>query len=249
MDYNHLTQESGDCTPTARGIVFLLPVVFSFLFIFHSAAQVQNSNPYNLPIISDTAVYHAQCRTDSNNLLKDLSSYIPGLVLDIRYATDENFTGEVIYSQAMAFARLPVAKALKQVQADLADKGLGLKLFDAYRPYSATLLFWSIIGDSLFVAVPWKGSRHNRGCAVDVTVIDLESGLELNMPTPYDDFTAAASPTYSALPADILDNRNSLIEIMDRYGFQVIESEWWHFDFDGWENYSLMDIPFSQLLY
>lgn len=223
----------------------LFTVVLWLLFPFTTLTQT--NNPYHLPIVNDTAVYHAQCRADSNNLLVDLTTYIPGIQLDIRYATCENFTGEIIYPEAKAFARLPVAKALKRVQADLNEKGVGLKIFDAYRPYSATLRFWDIFADTLYVAAPWVGSRHNRGCAVDVSVIDTVSGNELEMPTAYDDFTPAASPSYTVLPASILENRNSLIEIMSRYGFRVLESEWWHFDFEGWEKYPLMDIPFSEL--
>jgi len=225
----------------------VIPAIIILMFPMHDDALAQTENPYHLPIISDTAFYNAQCRADSNNILVNLGAYMAGIMLDIRYATDENFTGEVIYPSAMAFARLPVAKALKRVQADLAAKGLGLKIYDAYRPYSATLVFWDIVADTLYVAAPWKGSRHNRGCAVDVSVFDTVSGNELEMPTPYDDFTEAASPSYSSLPEDIMENRNSLIEIMSRYGFTVFESEWWHFDFNGWEAFSLLDIPFSEL--
>ncbi|MBN1198336.1 MAG: M15 family metallopeptidase [Bacteroidales bacterium] len=239
--------ETGGCNPTMGRILPSILFVVVHLILFQITTVAQNNNPYHLPIVSDTAVYHAQCRADSNNLLVDLASYIPGIQLDIRYATFENFTGQVIYPEAKAFARLPVANALKRAQADLNDKGVGLKIFDAYRPYSATLLLWTIMEDTLYVAAPWVGSRHNRGCAVDITVIDTVSGNELEMPTAFDDFTPAASPTYSALPQAILENRNSLIEVMSRYGFRVLDTEWWHFDFEGWEKYPLMDIPFSEL--
>lgn len=228
--------------------LYFTTFILCILFPFMIAAQDEQGNPYKLLIIADRQEYLAHCEADSNNILIDLALYIPGIHLDIRYATDENFTGEVIYPAAIAYARLPVAKALKRVQADLADQGLGLKIFDAYRPYAYTLKFWGLIHDTLFVAAPWRGSRHNRGCAVDITIIDLESGQELDMPTPYDDFSANASATCSDLPPAILENRDSLIKIMARYGFKVFESEWWHFDFKGWERYPLMDIPFEELV-
>ncbi len=114
------------------------------------------------------------------------------LWLDIRYASNNNFTGEVIYNQPKAFVRLPVAKALQEVQSELNSMGLGLKIFDAYRPYAATLRFYEVYPDTMFVAAPWHGSRHNRGCAVDVSLVDLESGNELQMPSAFDDFSEKA---------------------------------------------------------
>ncbi|MBN1199685.1 MAG: M15 family metallopeptidase [Bacteroidales bacterium] len=210
-------------------------------------AQIPEANPYHLPIITTLSDYKKSCEQDSNNILVDLKDYIPGIRLDIRYATFENFTGSIIYPEAKAFARLPVAKALRMIQQELSKRGNGLKIFDAYRPYSATLKFWDIVQDTLFVAAPWKGSRHNRGCAIDVSLIDLTTGEELAMPTPYDDFTPNASPNYQDLPGEIQENRDFLIHLMSKYGFSVLESEWWHFDFKGWDRFELMDIPFGEL--
>jgi len=225
-------------------LLFFLPGLVFPLFV---SAQDSLRNPYHLPMVSDLETYHRMCTADSNQCLVDLEEYIPGIILDIRYATDENFTGEVIYPSARAFVRLPVAKALKRVQADLNRRNLGLKIYDAYRPYAATLKFWDVIGDTLFVAAPWKGSRHNRGCAVDVTLIDLNSGDELEMPTPFDDFSPQAASDYQNLPAAALENRDSMIEVMSKFGFIVMDSEWWHFDFKEWERFGLLDIPFEAL--
>lgn len=222
-------------------------VAMAAFLLFQVTSIAQNSNPYNLPVVSDTAVYAAQCRADSNNLMVDLAFYAPDIQLDIRYATFENFTGQILYPEAKAFVRLPVAKALKRVQENLSSKGVGLKIYDAYRPYSVTLRMWELMGDTNYVAAPWLGSRHNRGCAVDVTVVDSTSGNELEMPTVFDEFGPRSSATYPDLPSVVLENRNSLIEVMRRYGFQVLETEWWHFDFEGWEKYPLMDISFSDL--
>jgi zinc D-Ala-D-Ala dipeptidase len=191
--------------------------------------------------------YKKQIITNPQTRLVNLKSYIPDLVLDIRYATNNNFTGQRVYDKAMAFARLPVAQALKNIQAELKQKGLGLKIYDAYRPYAITVKFYKIAKDTSFVADPRKGSRHNRGCAVDLTIIDLKTGRELDMPTGYDSFTPQASANYKNLSAKKLANRQLLRSVMERHGFKVLSSEWWHFDYSGWEQFGLLNIPFAQL--
>jgi D-alanyl-D-alanine dipeptidase len=153
----------------------------------------------------------------------------------------------VIYKSPKAYLRRPVAEALFKIEKELNSKGLGLKVYDAYRPYSATLKFYEVFPDTSFVASPRKGSRHNRGCAVDVTIIDLKTGKELEMPTSFDDFTEKASQSYMKLPENAIKNRKLLSEIMTKYGFVKYEPEWWHYDFKGWENFGLMDIPFEEL--
>jgi len=220
-------------------IVVLLPV-FSF-------GQYSTNYAKNLTIIRDTAVYNKQVKQSSTNQLVEVIDIIPSIKLDIRYATTNNFTGEIIYSSPKAFARQPVVEALAIVQKSLNKQGFGLIIFDAYRPYSATVKFYEIYKDTTFVASPWQGSRHNRGAAVDVSLINLETGEELQMPTPFDDFTEVASPTYKNLPDNVLKNREILINEMQNHGFRVYSSEWWHFDFIGWEAYDLMDIPFEKL--
>ena len=124
---------------------------------------------------------------------------------------------------------------------------MGLLIFDAYRPYSATVRFYEIYNDTSYVASPWKGSRHNRGAAVDVSLIDFETGEELQMPTGYDNFSEAAHPDYGNLPENVLKNREILINEMQNHGFRVYPYEWWHFDFIGWEAYDLMDLSFEDL--
>ena len=209
----------------------------------HSAG----SYPQGLYIVHDLAAYRQAAALDSTMALADLAVAVPGLVLDIRYATPHNFTGRPVYRQARAFARLPVAQALAAVQQELRQQGLGLKLFDAYRPYAVTVQFWKITADKRYVASPRKGSRHNRGCAVDVTLVDLATGNELSMPTGYDDFSAKAHSKYRRLPAEALRNREALKAAMLRHGFTVFPSEWWHYDFKGWEKYPLLDLPFEVL--
>ena len=127
--------------------------------------------------------------------------------------------------------------------------GYGLKVYDGYRPYQVTVTFYEAYHDTTFVASPYTGSRHNRGCAVDLTLIDLKTGKELFMPTPYDAFTKQASATWTdGLSAEALKNRKLLQDVMLRHGFVIYPSEWWHFDFAGWQNYPVTDISFEDLL-
>jgi len=211
------------------------------------SAQENKRNPYNLTIISTTSAYKQLIGQDSLKRLLDIQKTVPGIILDIRYATDNNFTHKKVYTSARAFARLKVARALAGVQRELAKQGLGLKVYDAYRPYAATLLFWDIIQDTAYVASPAGGSRHNRGCAVDVSLVELKTGKELEMPTPFDDFSKKAGAGYQDIPEKARQNRQLLIGIMSKYGFTVYPSEWWHFDFKGWKDYELMDLSFEEL--
>lgn len=191
--------------------------------------------------------YTKSIATDPTKELIDLEQHIPGIVLDIRYATDNNFVGEVIYNLPKAYARKPVADALRKAQADFKELGLGIKVFDAYRPYKATVKFYEVYKDTTYVASPYRGSRHNRGCAVDITLIVLSTGEELKMPTGYDSFKKEAWPSTPVKDPEIRKNRQTLIDVMRRHGFRVNSSEWWHFDFIGWSKYEILDIDFEQL--
>jgi len=111
------------------------------------------------------------------------------------------------------------------VQKELEKQGIGIKIFDAYRPYSATLLFYEIQKDTIYVAAPWKGSRHNRGCSVDLTLVDLKTGKELKMPTSFDSFSEESWPSYNNLPRKVIGNRQTLINVMSKYGFTVYPEE------------------------
>jgi len=153
---------------------------------------------------------------------------------------------EQLYPIAKAYLRYPAAVALRDVQAELAKENLGLKIFDAYRPYRITEKMWQPKNVG-FVADPAKGSKHNRGAAVDLTVIDLRTGQELEMPSAYDEFTDRAHRDYMAAPPQALANRAKLEDVMKRHGFDPLPSEWWHFDFHGWERFALMDIRLEDL--
>jgi D-alanyl-D-alanine dipeptidase len=202
---------------------------------------------YNLDVVHAPEVYREHVATDTSFAFINLKTFIPGIHLDIRYATTNNFVGEALYNKPMAYARKPVAEALKRVQQSLDSMQLQLVIFDAYRPYSITVKFFEIYPDSNFVAHPANGSRHNRGCAVDVTLRDKITGVYLDMPTEFDDFSEAAHPDFSGATDAQKQNRDFLRQVMERNGFAVYPHEWWHFDFKGWEAFPLMDIRFEEL--
>lgn len=211
-----------------------------------SAATIA-PNRYGLTVVPDLATYDRLVAADPSKRLVDAQAVEPSLRLDVRYATPNNFLHTTLYPVARVFVRQPVAEALRDVQRELASKNLGLKLFDGYRPYRVTERMWEPIRNPDFVADPAKGSRHNRGAAVDLTVIDLATGNELAMPTPYDDFTPRARQDYADLPAEAVANRALLRDVMTRHGFEPLPSEWWHFDFAGWDRYELMDLDLAEL--
>ncbi len=173
----------------------------------------------------------------------DILSIDSTFVLDIRYATENNFTKKILYPTAKAKLRREAAESLASVQKELRMKNLRLKIYDGYRPLAIQWKLWEIVPNEDFVANPKKGSKHNRGAAVDLTIID-SLGNELEMPTGYDDFTEKASQEYMNLSENALKNRALLKDVMTRHGFLPIKSEWWHYDFRGWEQFDIMDEPF-----
>jgi D-alanyl-D-alanine dipeptidase len=164
--------------------------------------------------------------------------------LDIRYATKNNFTHQQVYASARCLLRRAAAESLHVVQRELQKQGLSLKVYDGYRPLSVQKKFWEICPDDRYVANPAKGSRHNRGAAVDLTIVD-HKGRELEMPTPFDDFTEKAGRAYMKLPKKALQNRALLERVMTKHGFVAMPSEWWHFDFRGWDRFPIMDEPIA----
>lgn len=217
-----------------------------FLLILLLPLSLLAQNKYGLKTMK-LAEYKESIARNPDNELINLEKFIPDVVLEIGYATTNNLTGEKVYNLPRAYARKPVAEALKKIQADLKRKGLGLKIFDGYRPYSATVKFYELFGDTTYVASPYKGSRHNRGCALDLTLINLKTGKELQMPTGWDSFTKEAWPSTPVADPTIRANRKLLIDTMEKFGFTVYESEWWHFDFVGWQKFEVLDIDFEEL--
>ncbi|HXH40261.1 MAG TPA: M15 family metallopeptidase [Thermoanaerobaculia bacterium] len=208
--------------------------ILALLFLL--AAACATTHP---PVVRSMAEYDRLVTADPDKRLVEIID----LPRDVRYATTNNFMHETLYPVPRVFLRRPAAIALHEVERELARQGLGLKIFDGYRPYRVTVRMWKPIRNPDFVADPAKGSRHNRGAAVDLTLIDLHTGRELPMPTGYDDFTPRARQDFSDLPAEAIANRATLRDVMKRHGFEPLPSEWWHFDFRGWEKFELLDLP------
>lgn len=208
----------------------------------------ENEYKYGLTPIHHPESYARSVESNPDNKLVEINQVLTNAVLDIRYATSNNFTETVIYSKdAGAFARLPVVNQLKQIEDSLEAIGLGLVVYDAYRPYSATVKFYEIYGDTTYVASPYGGSRHNRGCAVDISLYSLKDSSYIQMPTEYDDFSLKAHPTTPLDDSTAMANRDLLIGIMQHNGFTVYPSEWWHYDYMGWEKFEIMDLSFNSI--
>jgi D-alanyl-D-alanine dipeptidase len=220
-------------------------VLISLLFIINASAFGQYQ--YGLTPITYNE-YKESLKASPQKELVDLEKFIPGIVLDIRYATANNFTHAKIYNLAKAYARKPVAEALKRAQLEFGKMGLGIKIYDSYRPYSATVKFFELMnGDTTYVASPYHGSRHNRGCAVDMTIVNLRTGKELAMPSLYDAMQKESWPSTPVADPEVRKNRDILITTMEKNGFKVYVTEWWHFDFTGWEKFEVMNIDFEKL--
>src|ERR1043166_1733801 len=169
--------------------------------------------------------------------------------LDIRYATANNFVGRAVYPEARAFLQRPAAEAVVRVNKQLKKKGLGLVIYDGYRPWTITKLFWNTVSldQRKYVADPVKGSIHNRGFAVDLGIYDLKTGEAIPMPSGFDEFTERASPDYKGGTNEERANRDMLRKMMEGEGFVVNKEEWWHFDHKDWKQYAIYDIAFSEL--
>lgn len=203
--------------------------------------------PKKLTVISDFAAYEQTVAADPDKELIDVSTL--GIRTDIRYATDENFMKKPLYPVAKAFVRRPVAMALQDIKNELEPIGLTISVFDGYRPYSVTKEMWEKIHNPDYVADPAQGSRHNRGAAVDLTIVYTTPGWIFRMPSGYDDFSPRGHHGYTgSATKKSQENREMLRQIMMRHGFEPLETEWWHYDFKGWEKYELLDIPFDQLV-
>jgi len=181
--------------------------------------------------------------------LVELVTLDPTIHLDIRYATRQNLTGRAVYQEARAFLERPAAEALVRVNRALAAEGFGLLVFDGYRPWSVTKLFWDVVPPEkhAFVADPAKGSRHNRGTAVDLSLYDRTSGREVEMPSAYDELSERAYPTYAGGSEAARARRETLRAAMESAGFFVHPYEWWHYDWKDWRAYPILDVAFRDV--
>lgn len=189
----------------------------------------------------------AQSLKDVHDLV-EVTAINSHIRLDIRYATKNNFTGTVIYPLAKCYLRRAVAEKLSCVQRELEKKGLGLKIYDGYRPLSAQRKLWSVCPNEQYVALPSKGSKHNRGASVDLTLVDNTTGCEVAMPSAFDDFTPRAHRDYAHMQSEVAKKNCQLLEAaMVAVGFEPYFGEWWHFNDAQWAQYGLLDIPFERL--
>lgn len=181
--------------------------------------------------------------------LVELTKLDDTIKLDIRYARTDNFVGKAVYPEARAFLQRPAAEAVIRVHRKLKEQGLGIVIFDGYRPWRITKLFWEVTPEDKrkFVANPEKGSKHNRGCAIDLSIFDLKTGKLLDMPSDFDEFTERASPAYKGGTTQQTKNRDLLRRMMEAEGFTVNANEWWHFDYKDWEKYAIYDVAFSEV--
>lgn len=181
--------------------------------------------------------------------LVELVTLDPTIKLDIRYATTNNFLSTPVYTQARAFLQRPAAEALLRAHREVKTHGYGLIIHDGYRPWYVTKIFWDATPNDkkLFVADPAEGSRHNRGCAVDLSLYDLKTGKEVKMPSGYDEMSNRAYADYAGGTAGERSLRALLRQAMEKRGFKVNPTEWWHFDYQDWKQYPILNVTFEDL--
>ena len=226
---------------------FLFFQIAFFLFLNTAFSQAKGyTKPNNTAKWKE---YKRQVKADSSKKMVELKLVIPGIVYDLRYATTNDFMRRLMYpaKTRFTFLRVDAVKALKQVQLKLNEMGLGLKIFDAYRPYAVTEKFWELVHDERYVANPANGSGHNRGTSLDLTIIYLENGQELNMGTGFDNFTDTAHHSFTNFPESILQNRMLLKSLMEQNGFKALETEWWHYSLPNSKQYELLNLSFKKL--
>ncbi len=213
-------------------------ILFYFILLLFVSLHSASSQP---PIEPGKYFHH--------DTLIELTTLDSTFKLDIRYATSNNFMKRPMYAQARAFLQKSAAEALVRVNKKLRRQGYGLLIFDGYRPWSVTKKFWDETSAEKrsFVADPKEGSKHNRGCAIDLSLYKLKTGKEITMPSPYDDFTKKASPNYKGGTLTQRRMRDFLRRTMESEGFTVNPGEWWHFDYKDWKNYRILDIPFEKI--
>jgi len=205
-------------------------------------------NIYHLKVLNQSSEMKASIKASEFNKMVDIKRIIPDIRLELTYTTPENFMHTVLYSPTTTtFLRLPAAIALKKVQDALRKENLSLKIWDAYRPYSVTLKMWDLIHDDRYVADPAKGSGHNRGIAVDLTIVSLKDGKELDMGTGFDNFTDSAHQDYIKLSENVLNNRKLLRNLMVENGFAIFPTEWWHYYYSEGQ-FDILDFSFEDLM-
>lgn len=182
----------------------------------------------------------------NNKGLVDISAIDAAIIIDLKYACSDNIFGKPLYEENKAYLRKPTAEKLAAANNKLKQKGLGLKVWDAYRPLFVQKMMWKLKPDANFVANPEKGSVHNKGCAVDVTLVDKD-GNDVPMPTKFDDFSVKAKADYENLPGEVIANREILKEALMSSGFSQYKNEWWHFADTDSKKFTALNVSFEKL--
>jgi D-alanyl-D-alanine dipeptidase len=209
----------------------------------------QTQTPSTPIVISKIREYKKKILANPSLKMVELQKIIPNIKYELHYATTDNFTKVRLYPKNLTktFLRKKPAEALAEAAKELSTMGIGFKIWDAYRPYSVTQKFWKLIHDERYVANPAKGSGHNRGIAIDLTLIDLKTGEELNMPTKFDDFSEKAHHGFQHLSPIQIKNREILKSTMEKHGFLKFQTEWWHYYWPNGNDYDVLDLSFSKL--
>ncbi len=215
---------------------------------FSCTSSSTAKNEYGLSVIKRPSEFKRTTQDAEGKELVDLRKEIPSIIVDLKYTGTDNFTHEKLYpALKTTYLRRDAAAALKQAASEFAKKNLKLKIFDAYRPYSVTRKMWKVVPDERYAANPAKGSGHNRGIAVDLTLVTADSELSLDMGTGFDNFSDTAHTDFQLLPNPVLQNRRMLIRTMKKYGFISLDTEWWHFYLKNANKYELLDLSFAQV--
>lgn len=218
-----------------------------FLFLFFFAWQMaQAQKP---PMLNTYQQYLQSVKQNPAKQMVELQQVVNGVVYDLKYATRNNFMQRRMYPHGTSttFLRKHAALALAGVQQELNQKGYGIKIFDAYRPWSVSKSFWDLVQDERYVANPSRGSNHNRGMAIDLTIIELSTGRELDMGTGFDNFSDTAHHPFKNLPLQVLNNRELLKTVMQKHGFEPYTEEWWHYTFKNSISFEVLNVPFRKL--
>ena len=224
-----------------------LSIVF-LLFFYPATAQDTLKNKYGLWVINDTATFNKTVHENNGKIMVDIRITIPSILLDLKYTGTNNFMHTALYPPIKTtYLRRDATNALAKVQKELKRQKLGIKIWDAYRPYTVTEKMWEPVQDARYAADPKFGSGHNRGIAVDVTLINLRTKKELDMGTAFDNFSDTAHSDFTNLPAAVLANRLLLKSVMEKYGFKVLDTEWWHFYLPDTNKYELLNLSFDEL--
>jgi D-alanyl-D-alanine dipeptidase len=230
-----------------NGHPILLILLFKTLFILSLKSQTEV--PKSLKIISNEDSLNMMTTLDPKLEMVELKQLVPNIKYDLAYARKSNFTKHRLYPKKLksTYLRKEPAVALSKIAEELAEKGLGIVVWDAYRPYAVTERFWKLIHDERYVANPAKGSGHNRGIAIDMTLYELSSGKLIDMPTGFDDFSETAHHGYPQISDIKLKNREFLKDVMEKNGFIKFETEWWHYSWPSPSTYDVLNIPFARL--